>query len=111
MKNKLQPTRTSFSRNLQYKKAPRWLSKLFHFGTENRADQLKKPPCMNLVPAVQHISGSQLFQLNQKLALIMNLLLFDLRTERPFEIGKLSFFFQIQDMAHQCDWISTYFTP
>ena len=48
--------------------------------------------CMNLVPAVQHISGSQLFKLNQKLALIMNLLLFDLRTERPFEIGKLSFF-------------------
>ena len=30
--------------------------------------------CMNLVPAVQHISGSQLFKLNQKLALIMNLL-------------------------------------
>ena len=45
MKNKLQPTRTSFSRNFQCKKAPRWLSKFFHFGTENRADQLKKPPC------------------------------------------------------------------
>ena len=29
MKNKLQPTRTSFSRNFQYKKAPRWLSKFF----------------------------------------------------------------------------------
>ena len=46
MKNKLQPTRTSFSRNFQCKKAPRWLSKFFHFGTENRADQLKKPPCI-----------------------------------------------------------------
>ena len=41
MKNKLQSTRTSFSRNFQCKKAPRWLSKFFHFGTENRADQLK----------------------------------------------------------------------
>ena len=39
MKNKLQTTRTSFSRS------PRWLSKFFHFGTENRADQLKKTPC------------------------------------------------------------------
>ena len=46
MKNKLQPTRTSSSRNFQCKKAPCWLSKFFHFGTENRADQLKKPPCM-----------------------------------------------------------------
>ena len=44
MKNKLQPTRTSFSRNFQCKKAPRWLSKFFHFGTENRADQLKNHP-------------------------------------------------------------------
>ena len=49
MKNKLQPTRTSFSRNFQCKKAPRWLSKFFHFGTENRADQLKKPPCSRLL--------------------------------------------------------------
>ena len=45
MKNKLQPARTSFSRNFQCKEAPRWLSKSFLFGTENRADQLKKPPC------------------------------------------------------------------
>ena len=44
MKNKLQPTRTSFSRNFQCKKAPRWLSKFFHFGTENQADQLKNHP-------------------------------------------------------------------
>ena len=43
MKNKLQPTRTSFS-HFQCKKAPRWLSKFFHFGTENRADQLKNHP-------------------------------------------------------------------
>ena len=47
MKNKLQPTRTSFPRNFQCKKAPRWLSNFFHFGTENGADQLKKPPCIN----------------------------------------------------------------
>ena len=45
MKNKLQPTRTRFSRNFQCKKASRWLSKLFHFGTENGVEQLKKAPC------------------------------------------------------------------
>ena len=33
------------------KKAPRWLSKFFHFGTENRADQLKKPPCIREMAA------------------------------------------------------------
>ena len=45
MKNKLQPIRTSFSRNFQCKKAPRWLDKFFHFGTENGEGQLKKSPC------------------------------------------------------------------
>ena len=48
MKNKLQPTRTSFSRIFQCKKAPCWLSKFFHFGTENRADQLKNHPVRKL---------------------------------------------------------------
>ena len=46
MKNKLQPTRTTFSRNFQCKKASHWLSKFFHLGTENRGEQLKKAPCM-----------------------------------------------------------------
>ena len=46
MKNKLQPTRTTFSRNFQCRKAPRWLSKFFHFGTENGEEQLKKAPCI-----------------------------------------------------------------
>ena len=45
MKNKLQPIRTSFSRNFQCKKAPCSLSKFFHFGTENGEGQLKKSPC------------------------------------------------------------------
>ena len=39
MKNKLQPTRVTFSRNLQY--APRWLSKVFPFCTENGEEQFK----------------------------------------------------------------------
>ena len=47
--NKLQPTKTSLSRNFQCKKAPRWLSKFFHFGTENRADQLKNHPVLYVV--------------------------------------------------------------
>ena len=44
MKNKLQPTRITFSRNFQCKKASRWLSQFFHFGTENGEEQLKKHP-------------------------------------------------------------------
>ena len=38
MKNKLQPTGTTFSRNFH------WLSKFFHFGTENVDEQVKKHP-------------------------------------------------------------------
>ena len=44
MRNKLQPTRTTFSRNFHCKKAPRWRSRFFHFGTENGEEQLKKAP-------------------------------------------------------------------
>ena len=67
--------------------------------------------CMNLVPAVQHINGSQLFKLNQKLALIMNLLTLWSEDRETLWNWQTFIFFQIQDMAHQCDWISTYFTP
>ena len=62
--------------------------------------------CMNLVPAVQHISGSQLFKLNQKLALIMNLLTLWSEDRETLWNRQTFIFFQIQDMAHQCDWIS-----
>ena len=44
MKNKKQPTRTSFSRNFQCKKTPRWLSKLLHFGIDNQEKQLRDHP-------------------------------------------------------------------
>ena len=49
MKNELQPTRTTLSRNFQCKKASRWLSKFFHFGTENREEQLKKHPVYSII--------------------------------------------------------------
>ena len=42
MKNKLQPTRTSFSRNFQCKKAPRWLSKFFSFWYWKSGGPVKK---------------------------------------------------------------------
>ena len=42
MKNKLQPTRTSFSRNFQCKKAPRWLIKFFSFGYWKSGGPVKK---------------------------------------------------------------------
>ena len=42
MKNKLQPTRTSFSRNFQCKKAPHWLSKFFSFWYWKSGGPVKK---------------------------------------------------------------------
>ena len=44
MNNKLQPTRTTFSIDFQYKKVPGWRSKFFYFGTENGEDHLKNHP-------------------------------------------------------------------
>ena len=42
MKNKLQPTRTSFSQNFQCKKASRWLSKFFSFWYRKWGGTVKK---------------------------------------------------------------------
>ena len=50
MKKKLKPTRTSFSRNFQCKKAPRWLSKFFSFWYWKSGGPVKKPPCMLSTP-------------------------------------------------------------
>ena len=35
-----------FTLKISWKSSPGWLQLVFHFSTENRADQLKKPPCM-----------------------------------------------------------------
>ena len=37
-----QPTRSSFTLKISWKTSPGWPQLVFHFGTENRADQLKK---------------------------------------------------------------------
>ena len=37
--------RSFFTLKISCKTSPGWLQLVFHFGTENRADQLKKPPC------------------------------------------------------------------
>ena len=44
-------TRSFFTLKILWKTSPGWLQLVFHFGTENRADQLKKPPpiYMNLI--------------------------------------------------------------
>ena len=59
MKNKLQPTRTTFSRSFQCKKAPSWLRNFFHFGTEIGEEQLKKTPCTSYPqsPKEVHLGG------------------------------------------------------
>ena len=46
MKKLAQPTRSFFTLKISWKTSPGWLQLVFHFGTEDRADQLKKPPCM-----------------------------------------------------------------
>ena len=37
--------RSFFTLKISWKTSPGWLQLVFNFGTENRADQLKKPPC------------------------------------------------------------------
>ena len=50
MKKLAQPTRSFFTLKISWKTSPGWLQLVFHFGTENRADQLKKTtlylPCI-----------------------------------------------------------------
>ena len=46
MKKLAQPTRSFIRLKISRKISPGWLHLVFHFGTENRADQLKKPPCI-----------------------------------------------------------------
>ena len=44
MKKLAQPTRSFFILKISWKCSPGWLQLVFHFGTENRADQLKNHP-------------------------------------------------------------------
>ena len=46
MKKLAQPTRSFFTLKISWKSSPGWLQLVFHFGTENREEQLKKPPCI-----------------------------------------------------------------
>ena len=55
MKNKLQPTRTRFSRNFQCKKAPRWLSKFFSFWYWKSGEPLKKITLYNIYNIICNI--------------------------------------------------------
>ena len=50
-----QPTRSFFTLKILWKTSPGWLQLVFHFGTEDRADQLKKIPCIyHLKPTQKH---------------------------------------------------------
>ena len=46
MKKLAQPTRSFFRLKISWKASPGWLQLVFHFGTENREEQLKKAPCI-----------------------------------------------------------------
>ena len=54
MKRLSQPTRSFFTSKISWKTSPGWLQLVFHFGTENRADQLKKPPCIIHILNMDH---------------------------------------------------------
>ena len=104
MKNKLQPTRTSFSRNFQYKKPPRWLSKFFHFGTENRADQLKKPPCMFVI-CVRFASSKHKFFVPVHICICLVLLC--RRAQGHQDCGWVTFCYKV--WQHRCSVCEKYF--
>ena len=55
MKKLAQPTRSFFTLKISWKTSPGWLKLVFHFGTENRADQLKKPPCIMFLFSVESV--------------------------------------------------------
>ena len=46
MKKLTQPTRSFLTLKISWKTSPGWLQLVFHFGTEDWADQLKKTPCI-----------------------------------------------------------------
>ena len=41
-----QPTKSFFTLKISWKSSPGWLQLVFHFGTENWEEQLKKAPCI-----------------------------------------------------------------
>ena len=48
-KNVAQPRRIFCTSRISWNRISDWLSIVFHFGTENWADQLKKPPCISCI--------------------------------------------------------------
>ena len=44
-----QPTRSFLTLKISWKTSPGWLQLVFPFGTEDRADKLKKTPCRTLI--------------------------------------------------------------
>ena len=45
-KNVVQPTRIFCTSRISWKRISDWLPNVFHFGTENWEEQLKKAPCI-----------------------------------------------------------------
>ena len=62
MKKLAQPTRSFFTLKISWKTSLGWLQLVFLFGSEYRADQLKKPPCMMLLWKLK-FRGSQILSL------------------------------------------------
>ena len=52
-KNVVQPTRIFCTSRISWNRISDWLPIVFHFGTENWEEQLKKPPCIYLCLSTQ----------------------------------------------------------
>ena len=50
MKNVVQPTRIFCTSRISWNRISDWLPIIFHFGTENWEEQLKKAPCSLFLP-------------------------------------------------------------
>ena len=90
MKKLAQPTRSFFTLKISWKTSPGWLQLFFHFGTENRADQLKKPPCRMLrFITVFYWAHAKWGQLNPVNTLRVHFLFIGPKSNRAFP-GRLS---------------------
>ena len=63
MKNDGQPIRDFVPWNSRCTKDPHWLNKIFLFGTEIWADQLKKPPCIFVEKMVHYVPENSYAQI------------------------------------------------
>ena len=101
-----QPTRSFFTLKISWKTSPGWLQLVFHFGTENRADQLKKPPCIIIITLTSKDAAlllQRLTPVHGHHQLLLNRRVFDLWVFHSLHFSLIS----IYNSIYHCHSLST----